>query len=327
MTEAQKQLFEYFDADVHDRLKIKSDHAKDALDRVGERFWKLAHWGLDGSASFNEPNLEFDLPDPPEPGIPEGRYRLISAARSDEDYAATEAHLLRLSSPLGEWLTRTAKGQTLPTSKIRFDITGHPRKVSMLDPLVGRRGWIRLDLLTLDSDEREEFLLLTAIDDAGQNIDQEIIQRLMDVTGTPVEDTTTPADTAARLDADADQLTRATLNKASQAGDERFKQVQKQVDAWADDKIHAAEQVLDTIRRELRGARRRAEVAETVAAQQEAQAAIAQLEAKRRRARRQIEDTEDEVEAERLKLLAQLRARSQRSHDRKTLFTICFETK
>ncbi|MGB0766166.1 MAG: hypothetical protein ACPGYV_00490 [Phycisphaeraceae bacterium] len=197
----------------------------------------------------------------------------------------------------------------------------------MLDPMVGRRGWIRLDLLTLDSDEREEFLLLTAIDDTGQNIDQEIIQRLMDVTGTPVEDTTTPADTAARLDADADQLTQATLNKASQAGDERFKQVQKQVDAWADDKIHAAEQVLDTIRRELRGARRRAEVAETVAAQEEAQAAIAQLESKRRRARRQIEDTEDEVEAERLKLLAQLRARSQRSHDRKTLFTICFETK
>lgn len=325
MTEAQKQLFEHFDADVHDRLKLRSEHAKDALDRVGERFWKLARWGLDGRARFNEPSLEFDLPEPPEPSIPGGRYRLISAARTDEDYAATEAHLLRLSSPLGEWLTGAAQSASLSSVTVRFDVSGHDRKVSMLDPLVGRGGWIRLDLLGVDSDEREEFLLLTAVDDAGHNIDQEIIQRLLDVNGTETDPATPPAEVAARLDADAERLAQATLTKASEAGDERFKQVQKQVDAWADDKIHAAEQVLETIRRELRAARRRAEVAETVAAQEDAQAAIAQLEAKRRRARRQIDDTEDEVEAERLKLLAQLRARSQRSHARQKLFTIRFE--
>jgi len=325
MTEAQRQLFEHFDADVHDRLKLRSEHAKDALDRVGERFWKLARWGLDGRAHFNEPSLEFDLPEPPEPSIPGGRYRLISAARTDEDYAATEAHLLRLSSPLGEWLTATAKAGSLPSVTVRFDFSGHHRKVSMLDPLVGRGGWIRLDLLGVDSDEREEFLLLTAVDDAGHNIDQEIVQRLLDVNGNETDPAAPPEEINARLDADAERLAQATLTKASEAGDERFKHVQKQVDAWADDKIHAAEQVLETIRRELRAARRRAEVAETVAAQEDAQAAIAQLEAKRRRARRQIDDTEDEVEAERLKLLAQLRARSQRSHARHTLFTIRFE--
>lgn len=326
MTEAQQQLFEYFDADVHDRLKLRSQHARDALDRVGERFWKLAHWGLDGQADFNENNLEFDLLEAPEPDIPSGRYRLISAARSDEDYAATEAHLLRLSSPLGQWLTNTAKAQSLTTTKLRFDITSHPRKISMLDPLLGTTGWIRLDLLTIDSDEREQFLLLTAIDDHGRNIDQEVVQRLLDVAGATLpDDVAMPSSIRERLEADAEQLTSATLNKASEAGDERFKQVQKQVDAWADDRIHAAEQVLDTIRRELRGARRRAEIAETVAEQQQAQQAIVQLEAKRRRARRDIEATEDQVEEERLKLLAQLRARSQRSHNRSTLFTICFE--
>lgn len=325
MSEAQKQLFEHFDEDVHDRLKLRSETARAALDRVGERFWKLAHWGLDDCAEFAESDLEFTLAEPPEPVIPPGQYRLISAARTDEAYANTEAHLLRLSSPLGEWLTRTAKAHECPSSVVRFDVSSHPRKITMLDPLVGKGGWIRLELLTLRSDEQEEFLLLTAIDDTGHNIDQEIIQRLLDVDGQVIDQITPKTVTTDRMEADAKRLMQATLTRASEAGDERFKQVQKQVDAWADDKIHAAEEVLTTIRRELRAARRRAEVAETVAAQEEAQHAIAQLEAKRRRARRDIDDVEDEVEAERHNLLAQLRARSQRSHTIRSLFTIRFE--
>ena len=59
---------------------------------------------------------------------------------------------------------------------------------------------------------------------------------------------------------------RSTLAVAAEAGDARFKQVQSQVNQWADDKIAAAEMELDSIRRELKAARRQAELAENVAA-------------------------------------------------------------
>lgn len=326
MSEARRQLFEHFDADVHERLRMRGENARVALDRVGERFWKLAHWGLDGKAEFDDGRFGLHLPRAPAPDIPAGHYRLISTARSEADYAATEAHLLRLSSPLGEWLLDSAKSQPLPVAAVRFDISGHERKISMLRPLVGQSGWLRLDRLTLDSDTREEFLLLTAITDAGGNLDQEQVQRLMDVCGAAAGGAVLDDATDRRLNADADRLVSATLNRAGEAGNGRFKAVQAQVNQWADDKIAAAEQELDSIRRELRAARRQADLAENVQAQQAALEQINQLEAQRRRARRNIDDVEEKVEQERQALLRQLQARCQQKHSRQTLFTIRFDT-
>ena len=66
-------------------------------------------------------------------------------------------------------------------------------------------------------------------------------------------------------------------------------------------------------------------MAETVQAQQAALEQINQLEAKRRRARRNIDDVEEQVEQERQDLLRQLLARCQQRHFRESLFTIRFE--
>jgi hypothetical protein len=325
MTQAQQQLFEHFDADVHERLKIRGQNAQVALDRVGERFWRLAHWGLDGKATFDDARLGFDLPVAPAADVPAGRYRLISAVRTEDEYAATEAHLLRLSSPMGQWLLDAAKAQPLSPATIRFDVSGHDRKISMLKPMIGRSGWLRLDKLTLDSDAREEFLLFTAITDDGENIDQEQSQRLMDVPGTVVADAKASPIPGERLAADADRLADATLSRASEAGNSRFRAIQTQVNQWADDKIAAAEGEIEVIRRDTRAARRRAELAETVAAQQQAQQEITRLEGERRRAFRRLDEVEAEVETERQKLLAQLRARCQQQHARETLFTLRFQ--
>lgn len=316
MDEAQKQLFEHFDADVHDRLKLRSEYAKNALDRVGDRFWKLAQWGLDGRARFNEPSLEFDLPEPPEPGIPGGRYRLISAARTDEDYAATEAHLLRLSSPLGEWLTNKAKSQIFDPATVTFDLAAHSRRVSMLEPLVGRSGWMVLELLDYRSDDQEQYLLLTAVDDAGTNIDQELLQRLMDVPGSQSSAVQAcPPDVLIRLNGDADTLARSTMARAADNSNARVKQMQVQVNQWADDKIKGAEHELDLIKKALRAARKAAEQAETMQLRQDAEERVAQLERKQRRQRRAIFDLEDEVEVQRKKLIAELMQRaSQHAH-------------
>jgi superfamily II DNA or RNA helicase len=325
MTQARQQLFEHFDADVHERLKMRGQDAQLALDRVGERFWKLAHWGLAGVAKFDDASLGLDLPVPPAPTIPAGQYRLISTVRSESEYASTDAHLLRLSSPLGQWLLEKAKSQSMPVAAVRLDVSNHTRKISMLKPLIGQSGWLRLEKLTVDADSREEFLLLTAVTDGGVNLDQEQTQRLLDVPGSVVGPREMNGQTVSRLSADAERLASATLSRASEAGSGRFRQVQAQVNQWADDKITAAEQVLDGLRREIRAARRQADLAETVLAQQQAQDEISKLEAQRRQARRNIDDVEEKVEVERQGLLRQLQARCHQRQSRDTLFTIHFE--
>lgn len=199
-----------------------------------------------------------------------------------------------------------------------------PRKISMLEPLVGQSGWLRFDKLTPDSDAREEFLLLTAVTDSGENLDQERAQRLLDVAGDELGEATCDESTMARLPADADRLTAATRARASENGNARFKQVQAQVNQWADDKVAAAEMELDSIKRDLRAARREADLAENVRAQQDAQQRVSQLERKRRRARSGIDEVEDQVEAERQKLIRQLRDRCKQHQSSETVFTVRF---
>lgn len=309
MADAKKQLLENFDADVHERLNVRSENAREALDRVGEQFWRLTRWALHGDAEFDHERLELTLDDAPGPDIETGVYRLISAARSDEDYEATEAHLLRLSSPLGQWMLARAKEQSAPCATVEFDATGHHRKISVLHDLAGKSGWLRLDKLTLDSDEREEFLLISAVDAAGKNIDQEIAIRLFDVDSKEVGPIDLPDSLRTRLDADAKRLIESTSNRASEHGNERFRRATQQINQWADDRLAGMDAQLDQLKRELRAARRASDLAETTTAREEAERQVANLERKRRRLKRDYFDMEDEIEEKRKSHIEELRRR------------------
>ena len=357
MSKAREQLLEHFDADVHERLNVTARDARIAIDRVGDRLWRLANWGLRNLANFDANELAFTVQQPPGPDIPSGRYQLISAARSNgaSGRVEGESHLLRLSSPLGQWLIEAAKSQTLHSVSINqpnlvpllavaendgrgleeaspanmFDVVGfnvsqNERKISMLLDLVGQAGWLRVDKLTLTNDATEEYLLLTAVSDSNQNLDQEIADRLFDVPATIQQRSELSETVCQRLTADSARLREATIARAIENGNKRFKQAQSHVNQWAEDKITAAEVQLDTLRRELRATRRQADLAETVHAQQEAQEEIRRLETQRRKARRQIDDVEEEVERERQKLIAQLRERCKQSLKQDALFIVRF---
>ncbi len=324
MTEAKQQLFDHFDADVHDRLRMRGESARVALDRLGSRFWRLATWALSDRVQLDHDRLEFVLGAAPQAGIPTGRYRLMTGAAADDDAAEPEAHLLRLKSPLGEWILETAKHAPTPACTVEFDVSGHGRIISSLSPLVGKAGWLRLEKLTIESDEREEFLLFTTITDDGGNLDQDQSQRLMEVEGSVVNarEVEPAASLRAQLDADCDRLVQATLARATENFNSRFRQLQQQINQWADDKIKAAEMELDSIKKQLRAMRRSAELAETTQIRAEAEEAVAQLERKQRQQRKAIFELEDDLEDQRKKLIGEIRARVEQRSSHEPLFLL-----
>jgi hypothetical protein len=322
MTHARQQLFEHFDVDVTERLKMRGTVTGSALDKVGERFWRLTQWALDGAAVFDDQQYSFDLPNSPVPGVQPGRYRLISAARSDSSGFAAEAHLLRLSSPIGLWILERAKGLSLHRAIVVFDVSRHEHRISMLRSLIGQSGWLRLDKLTLNSDSREEFLLLTGMNDSGVNIEQERLQRLFDVSGNETGVVTLGIEEAQRIESDAQRLAQSTLTVAGEASDNRARQIRTQIDDWADDKLIGAEEDLAKIKREIRAARRNADIAETIQLRREAEEAVVRLERIQRQKRQAIFDLEDNVEKQRLELVDSLKKRIEQRSERVELFTI-----
>jgi len=349
MAKAREQLFEHFDTEVHERLRMRREDAAMALDRLGLRLWRLARWALDGRARFHddadavradgESRIGFDLPEPPAPDVPCGTYRLVSTVRGRGESSDDDAHLLRLSSPLGQWVLEQGKGATVPACRIRFDVSGHRAKVSALAPLAGRSGWLRLEKLTVESDASEEFLLFTTIGDDGQNIDQETAQRLMDVDASVIGDaplstepgagaiaaTPVPPQIDHRLATDASHLASATVTRAAERTNGRFRVLRDQIERWAEDRLTAAEQELDRLKREIREARRHSELAETMQQRAEAESRLATLEQARRRARQAVYDLEDELSAKRRELIDKLQEQMTQRSTRQHLFDLRWE--
>jgi hypothetical protein len=84
LDDTRQLLFEHFDEDVHQRLRLSLADARAQLDRVGRRFWSLTRFMLDGKARFDEAALAFDLDRPPREDISRGRYHLISKSHPTE---------------------------------------------------------------------------------------------------------------------------------------------------------------------------------------------------------------------------------------------------
>lgn len=323
MDDTRKVLLEHFDEDVHARLRLRLAEAKAQLDQVGRKFWYLTSFILHDRAAFDAANFVFDLSKPPARDIHKGRYHLIS--RNEPGDAAANDHgyfLYRLSHPLGEFVVEDAKARPTPPAALTFDVTGHPGRVAIVEGLRGRSGWLTLRRLLVTTFEEEEYLLFSAVDDDGRSIDQEACTKLFGIGAT--ERPIGPADgnVAIRLDAEADQHQRATLNRSLEVNNKHFAVARERLEQWAEDKVFAAEKALKDTKEQIKLLRREARNATTLEEEHGVQTRIQELERKQRKQRQDIFTQEDEIAERRDVLIAGLEKRLQSGHRSETLFTI-----
>ncbi len=316
---ARQALLDHFDADVHDKLKLRLDEARVRLDRIGRQFWALTRWALSDIADFPVDGYRFDLRHAPTPAIRPGRYELVS--RDSQDVA--EAFVYRLSHPLGEHVLHAGLATDTPAKRVVFDISTHPLKVSVVEALLGQSGWFTLERMRVTGLNDEEHLLLSGFVDGGRDLDIETLDRLLSVNGrvADAEDDLPPTD---RLDAAASRLRKAVLAQAAERNQSEFHEARERLERWADDQIRGAEANISEIRRELRNLERRARQAETLEEQREIQRQIADVEGRQRKARTRVFSIEDEVREKRRQLMDELDRRVAQNSTFETIYRIAW---
>lgn len=318
MAEVRQQLLEHFDEDVHARLRLNLEGAQQQLDRVGSLFWRLTRFILRDRAQFDDSLLGFDLESPPQPEIPPGHYRLVS--KGHETLPST--FLYRLSHPLGEYVLEAGKALPAPTAHVRFDISGRPTRIILVEALRGHSGWLHLQRLVIDSFEREEHLLFSGLDDNGKSLDQETLEKLFqcDAQSDPLPDA--PAEIRDRLAAEADRHARATISRSLEQNNRHFQEARERLEKWADDMVLAAEKELKDTKERIKVLQRQARLATTTEEQYGLQEQIRDLEKLKRRHRQRIFDVEDEIMAKRDGLIERLEKRMHQRSSVEPLFTI-----
>jgi len=317
MDDTKKALIENFDEDIHSLLKIQLDEARKHLDKISDMFWNVTKFMLDSNASFDDEKYSFVLNSEPTKEIPLGKYTLVNKDKTEDE----KGHVYRIGSELGQYvLDRTISLET-EVAELNFDISNHPTKISVVEQLKGKSGWLALEKLEITSFEESEKLIFCGLTDDGAFLDQEVCQKMFNCNGNmigPVSRTNIPKELISNMETSIE----SAINEASQSANSFFEQERDKLEKWADDKIMSAEQELVDTKAKLRSVKREARVAKSTEEQQALQKEIKELERKQRRQRQKIFDVEDEIMEKRDELIDKLEAEMKQSVSRKEILKI-----
>ena len=316
MTLTRRKLLENFDDEVREKLKVRADASAASLSRMESWLMRLTAHEMSGHADFIDDSA-FRLNSCPfttAPGaIPLGLYEL--PRRSGE------AHLYRLHHPLAEAIVAQAKGRELPVQEVRFDYGEHDGIISILEPLVGKSGWLTLASFTVESlDQAEDHLIFGAHTDDGTPLGDECAARLFTLPGK----VTGPCLSIAPGTAEAaiHQRQAAIKRTISERNARFFEAEAEKLEGWADDLKLGLEREIKEMDRQIKEARRAATTALTLEEKLAGQKQIKALESQRNEKRRSLFEAQDRVDQQRAELIANIEGKLTQKSGLQQLFTI-----
>lgn len=227
MTKTRQQLLENFDDEVREKLKVRDEDSKAYLGRFERLLMRLTRHELGAHAEFIN-DSSFRLNSCPFDGdIPLGLYELPRRTG--------EAHLFRLQHPLAKAVIAQAKDRTLPVAELHFHYEEHEGKVTVVEPLRGKSGWLELSLFAVESpSQSEEHLIFAAVTDAGETLDEEVASRLLSL---PAKDypAASSDDSPSTLQSITSRREQRIQRGISERNARAFEVETDKLDGWAED--------------------------------------------------------------------------------------------
>lgn len=310
MTATRQRLLDHFDEDVQARLRVHRDQAQASLDERGRMLLNLTRHELGGDATFD-------------PERPRFEYHGATARRGwySLDWKAAEAEgiaFYRIDHPLAQRILDGARRRELPTQQLVFDYSTYGTSVAVLEPYIGRTGWLACSLLTVNSVADEQFIMLAAVTDEGDVLDEEWCRRLLRVEA-DVEETAEPA---ADLQSAVTAGVEGHLHDVEARNGRYFDAEVMKLDRWSDDLKLGLERELKEIDTEIRAKRKESAVAILLADKLDAQRQIKALEQRRNRKRRDLYEEQDKIDDQRSTLIDNIERQLRTTHAVQRLFTV-----
>lgn len=317
ITRTRQKLLENFDDEVREKLKLRDEDSKAYLNRFERLLMQLTRHELRDNAEFLS-DSSFRLKTIPlahhPAGIPLGLYEL--PRRSGE------AHLYRLAHPLAEATLAQAKGRDLPPAEVHFAYADHQGKVTVLQPLIGKSGWLTASFFSVEAlEQAEDHLIFAATTDDGQPLDQEVAARLMTLPGRLDSDMQAGSPPAA-LGAVVQERQAAVQRGISERNARFFEAEAEKLEGWADDLKLGLEREIKEIDRQIKEARHAAIAALTLEDKLAGQKRIKALETHRNDKRRTLFDAQDQVDKQREELIATIEGKLEQRISNVPLFSI-----
>lgn len=326
LNRARQQLLEHFDDEVREKLRVRNASARASLNRYEQRLMALTRFELGDAATFVSES-SFDLHKVPQGvDVPTGRYEL--PRRSGD------THFYRLSHPLAEAVVARAKDRLMPDEpgiELQIDYSNHVGRISVLEPLRGQNGMLRLDCLTVETlGQAEDHLLLSVATDDGTPVPADVAGRMLNISGMVDRARGQLAlDSRERLDALRARLAdvareqeEAARRGVSERSASAFEAEAEKLDSWADDLKLGLEREIKELDRQIKEARKEARIAVSLEEKLASQKRMKALESERNTRRRALFESQDDIDRKRGELIAHLEALLTQAVTSECLFSV-----
>jgi len=313
MKKTRRKLLENFDEEVGEKLKLKDGLSREFLNKYEDWLWRTTKHYLGGKADFYDDDHAFDLkPTEATEKIPKGRYRL---GRNVED-----AHKYRLNHPLAQKILEHYAKQKLPEAKIRFDYTGTKVKVSILEKLIGKEGYLSISNLNIKTFEDEDYIMFAGITSTGEKLDSDQIKRLFSLNAT-VENKPFEFPESS-LDLIKESEKNIIVDNISTRDMSFFEEEMTKLEKWSDDKKEALKNSLRELDKGIKELKKDSRLASSLPEKLKIQKEILALERKRDEAWRKYDVEAKTIDDQREELLNQIEVRLKQEIKEEKLFNI-----
>lgn len=314
LEQTRQKLLEHFDEEVQNRLRVNLSIGRDNMDRFESMLWKTTWFALHQVARFDDTSYSFTLNVNPYPDLPihSGPYKMVrqtATEKKTEVPVPPESNVYRVGHPLAQRVLSDLIDQPELRASVVIDLSGSNRRLSVLNPFLGRGGWLRMTKVRIDSFDTEEHWLVSCVTTDGAEMHGADALKLFSLA--MEVDAWDPPDypTLDRLGEIRDREKSVLLKSIHERNAEFFNVEMDKLDKWAEDMKISLEREIKDLEAEIKlkraDSRRTLDLTVKIALQR----SIKDLEHKRNEKRRSLFESQDEIDARKEHLLNDIERR------------------
>ncbi|MFZ3371530.1 MAG: SNF2-related protein [Desulfitobacteriaceae bacterium] len=301
LAHARLTLFENFDEDVSMLLKTCNENT---LKSVGQHEKWLYNFVLcecgDAVKVLDDRRLSY---------IGDEKYK-GNYSLSWKDSEERHENFLRREHPLCQGLLTRCFSRDLPIGEVIFDYTHSGRKISYLDVMECKSGWIIVDKLINDSFEEQQHLLITALGDDGTTLEADIVDKIMELP--IISEVSVQATLSSEISTLRKQIEGQTLQEIQRQNKEFFLKECEKLDEWSEDRKNSLQQDIKENEKLIKEKNKEFSLSAdelTLEEMVNKKSEITRLKKERDKKRRELYAEEDKIEQENEKLQDEMRIR------------------
>jgi ERCC4-related helicase len=316
MDQTRQKLLENFDEAVQEKLRLGKLQAEETLGRYEQWLWQITRFFLRDHAKFEDGKNAFVLTNNPFPeeNIHPGPYR---SGKNVED-----ANLYRVGHPLAQRIIGKCMDLPTPEAELVFSYSDTGRKISVIEPLCGKTGWLVVQKVTVTAFETQDHVLLAGVTAHGEKLDDEQCRRLLSLPASQVQPSTDVAAQNGQLDELLASKRQIIFEELEEKNASYFEGELDKLDRWGEDQRASLKLALKELEDQIKETRRNARLAGNLPDKLKLEREKRNLDSKRDEAWKQYEQAAKNIEAKKDGLMDEVEKRLKQQVSETPLFKI-----